>query len=172
MIRFILYLKHTKVFYRCVGEREGGNLIKQMIVIFVSLLFSGGILSADEKKPISLFQIDFDLSFDNALEVASARFNCEINIYSGVSYCQINNTSFFSAENQGKQLSKISFYCSAFDGCGYSEAELIESLSDQKSLIFLSGCSKGDLGELVCVEKGPKIVMYRKKFRAKTLSFD
>ena len=46
----------------------------------------------------------------------------------------------------------------------------------QKNLKFSDKCTLGDLGEKVCVfdynSTNPYIIMYREKFRAKTLSFD
>jgi len=132
--------------------------------------------------PISLFQVDFDLTADNAVAVASQRLNCTVPNYwygsgsNSKKTCTNNGTEIFQAFNQGDKLSSITFYCPAFDGCGYSRDELEQSLTVQKNLKFSDKCTFGDLGEKVCVLGdnigNPRIVMYREKFRAKTLRFD
>jgi len=153
-------------------------------LLFSTLTVSTAVSQNNDGTPISLFQVDFDLSADNAVAVASQRLNCSIpadwntDFASSQPYkmCTKNRTVFFRAVAEGDKLSSITFYCPAFDGCGYSRDELEQSLTVQKNLKFSDKCTFGDLGEKVCVLGdnigNPRIVMYREKFRAKTLRFD
>jgi hypothetical protein len=153
-------------------------------LLFSTLTVSMAVSQNKDGTPISLFQIDFDLTADSAVAVASQRLNCTVPNYWDTGYgstqpnkkCTKNGTDIFRAVAEGDKLSSITFYCPAFDGCGYSRDELEQSLTVQKNLKFSDKCTFGDLGEMVCVlgdnSGNPRIVMYREKFRAKTLSFD
>ena len=132
---------------------------------------------SDEGEPIRLFQIDFDLSADNAVELVSARFKCSTASYwkNSTKWCELNDTTMVSIVNRGNDLAAVAFYCSTFNGCGYSADELKKSLSKTKLLVFEGDCAAGGLGEEVCVSGNYvdlRITMNRAKFRAKTLSFD
>lgn len=164
------------------GIQHMKSLISAFL-LFSTLTVSVAVSQNKDGTPISLFQIDFDLTADSAVAVASQRLNCTVpnswDTYLSTQpkkTCTKNGTDIFEAVAEGDKLSSITFYCPAFDGCGYSRDELEQSLTVQKNLKFSDKCTFGDLGEKVCVLGdnigNPRIVMYREKFRAKTLSFD
>ena len=149
--------------------------LKTLAFLILAAFCTAGF--SDEGEPISLFQIDFDLTADNAVELISARFKCSADSYwsSGKKKCTLNDTNMVSLYSRGNDLAAVYFYCSTFNGCGYSSTELKESLSQTKMLVFEGDCAAGGLGEEVCVYgeyEDIKIKMNRAKFRAKNLSFD
>lgn len=149
--------------------------LKMIAFLILTVFCTAGF--SDEGEPISLFQIDFDLSADNAAELISARFKCSTDSYwsSGKKKCTLNGTKMVSLYSRGNDLAAVYFYCSTFNGCGYSADELKKSLSKTKLLVFELDCAAGGLGEEVCVSgeyEDIRIIMNRAKFRAKNLSFD
>lgn len=142
-----------------------------MLVRIFSLVlsFMASIVSADEAEPIVLFQIDFDLTPDNAKEIAIARFGCQFE-YS--STCILSGTPMVTILQRAGKLSFVEFECAAFEGCAYEPAEIKEALSEQKGLSFLGNCAWGELGERICVSDRKKLSMYREKFRSTVLVFD
>ena len=149
--------------------------LKTLAFLILAAFCTAGF--SEEGEPIRLFQIDFDLSADNAVELVAARFKCSTKSYwsGGKKLCELNDTNMVSIYSRGNDLAAVKFYCSTFNGCGYSSAELKESLSQTKMLIFEEKCAAGGLGEEVCVSgeyESLKIIMNRAKFRAKNLSFD
>ena len=149
--------------------------LKMIAFLILTVFCTAGF--SDEGEPISLFQIDFDLTADSAFELAAARFKCasQWGWRDGRNHCALNDTKMVIVNSRGNDLAKVTFTCSTFNGCGYSSAELKESLSQTKMLIFEENCAVGGLGEEVCVSgeyESLKIIMNRAKFRAKNLSFD
>ena len=149
--------------------------LKMIAFLILTVFCTAGF--SDEGEPISLFQIDFDLTADSAFELAAARFKCasQWGWHDGQNHCALNDTKMVIVDSRGNDLAKVTFTCSTFNGCGYSSAELKESLSQTKMLIFEENCAVGGLGEEVCVSgeyESLKIIMNRAKFRAKNLSFD
>ena len=149
--------------------------LKTIAFLILTVFCTAGF--SDEGEPIRLFQIDFDLSADNAVELISARFDCSTasDWYSEKKSCSVNSTEMAEIFSSGKNLAGVKFTCASFNGCGYSREELIESLSEQKELVFEEYCATGTLGDQVCVYGNYSSVyiwMERSKFRAKNLSFD
>ena len=149
---------------------------KTMAFLILTVFCTAGF--SEEGEPISLFQIDFDLTADSAFELAAARFKCDSQFSwnsNGNKYCDVNGSTMVSVNRRANDLAAVDFYCSTFNGCGYSSTELKESLSQTKMLVFEENCAAGGLGEEVCVSgeyESLKIIMNRAKFRAKNLSFD
>ena len=149
--------------------------LKMIAFLILTVFCTAGF--SDEGEPISLFQIDFDLTADSAFELAAARFKCasQWGWRDGRNHCALNDTKMVIVNNRGNDLAKVTFTCSTFNGCGYSADELKKSLSKTKLLVFEGDCAAGGLGEEVCVYgeyEDIRITMNRAKFRAKNLSFD
>jgi hypothetical protein len=150
--------------------------LKMIAFLILTVFCTAGF--SDEGEPISLFQIDFDLTADSAFELAAARFKCASEYggwHKGQNNCELNDTKMVIVNSRGNDLAKVTFTCSTFNGCGYSADELKKSLSKTKLLVFEGDCAAGGLGEEVCVSGNYvdlRITMNRAKFRAKTLSFD
>ena len=148
---------------------------KTMAFLILTVFCTAGL--SEEGEPISLFQIDFDLTADSAFELAAARFKCASlwGWSDGYMECKLNDTRMVIVYSRGNELAKVTFTCSTFNGCGYSADELKKSLSKTKLLVFEGDCAAGGLGEEVCVYgeyEDIRITMNRAKFRAKNLSFD
>ena len=155
--------------------------LKTIAFLILTVFCTAGF--SDEGEPISLFQIDFDLTADSAFELVSSRFNCSslkyksngLPVPAGEKWCSLNKTLMAVVGSKGNSLAFVKFHCMVFNGCGYSSEELKKSLSDQKLLVFEELCATGALGEQVCVYGEYDdlfIMMKRAKFRAKNLSFD
>jgi len=154
---------------------------KTMAFLILTVFCTAGL--SEESEPISLFQIDFDLTADSAFELVSSRFNCSslkhksngLPLPDGEKWCSLNKALMAVVGSKGNSLAFVKFHCMVFNGCGYSSEELKKSLSDQKLLVFEELCATGALGEQVCVYGEYDdlfIMMKRAKFRAKNLSFD
>jgi len=157
--------------------------LKTIAFLILTVFCTAGL--SEEGEPISLFQIDFDLTADSAFELVSSRFNCsslkyklkgyQVPLPAGEKWCSLNKALMAVVGSKGNSLAFVKFHCMVFNGCGYSSEELKKSLSDQKLLVFEELCATGALGEQVCVYGEYDdlfIMMKRAKFRAKNLSFD
>ena len=145
---------------------------KILAATLLSILAVSGNLYAQTTEsnspaPVELFSINFDLSPETAIEVGEARFGCE---YKG-SGCFLKGTKLFEITQVKGRLSSVEFLCSSYDGCSFSDDEIIEALAAQKSLIFTGNCTTTQLGAKICVQY-KDIHMYRKKFRVPELNFD
>ncbi len=124
---------------------------------------------SNSPAPVELFSINFDLSPETAIEVGEARFGCEYKIYDKI--CYLKGTKLFKITQKKGKLFSVRFYCTSFDGCSFSDEEVIEALEAQKALVFERSCATTELGASVCVTYSD-ITMSRNKFRVPELSFD
>ena len=99
--------------------------------------------------------------------MGETRFGCEYRSNG----CFLKGTNLFQIGQSKGRLSSVVFFCESFDGCSFSNDEVIEALAAQKSLNFNGTCTMTELGAKVCVEYR-NITMYRKKFRVPELNFD
>ena len=117
--------------------------------------------------PVELFSINFDLSPETAIEVGEARFGCEYSEYNKFEgSCFFKGSTLFKITQKIGKLSSVTFYCTSFDGCSFSDQEIIEALAAQKSLKFSGGCTITELGAEICV-KYQDITMSRNRFRVR-----
>ena len=147
---------------------------KILATTLLSILAVTGNLQAQSTEtvspdPVELFSINFDLSPETAVEVGETRFGCTY--YNNNNICYLKGTALFTITQKKGMLSSVKFFCASFDGCSYSDNEIVEALAAQKSLVFDGNCTITELGAEICVQF-KDITMRRSKFRVPELNFD
>ena len=131
-------------------------LVKNISILYLAAIISvlGNFAIAESTEPVSIKQLNFDLAPTAVKEIAKIKFDCTWT----ENFCMKEGTEVLLMHERTGKVDLLLFFCDAFNGCGFSQNELKESLAQSFELNFfdrkiklLCGITRSKLHEM-CVD--------------------
>ena len=108
--------------------------IRNISILYLAAMISilGNLAVAEGGDPVSIKQLNFDLAPTAVKEIAEIKFSCAWKGH----FCINDGTEVFLMDHRAGKVNLMIFLCDSFNGCGFSQNELKESLEKTYSLNF------------------------------------